>query len=214
MIGRIAAVVLACALPWGALRAQALRNLTVDAGLSRMHLHAAASGGGEEMSGIAALGRARLFVGPFTFETSYSQGHLVADTGTAASRDLVDGSAFVAWRPVSWLGLKAGPHLRAYVRPGATERWVMWEAHARVDRPIIAGMLDAHFEAWTALSATVNVDPGALGSRGGQAGLILRLWQSPYWARLTYAVDQAKLKSSARTETVEAVLFAVGLGGR
>jgi hypothetical protein len=214
VIGRTAAVLLACMLPAGALRAQGLRNLSLDAGVSRMHFHSAASGGGEALSGIAAMGRARFFVGAFWLETSYSQGHLVADTGAAVSRDLVDGSAFLAGRPVAWLALKAGPHLRAYVRPGATERWVMWEAHARVDRPIIPGTLDAHFEAWTALSATVNVDPGALGSRGGQAGLILRLWQSALWARLTYAVDQAKLKSNARTETVEAILFAVGLGGR
>jgi hypothetical protein len=212
LIGRIAAVVLACTLPAGALGAQGLRNLSLDAGVSRMRFHSAASGGGEALSGIAALGRARFFVGQFSIETSYSEGRLVPDTG--AARYLVDGSVFLAGRPVSWLALRAGPHLRAYVTPGVTERWVMWEAHARVDRPIIAGMLDAHVEAWLALSSTVNVDPGALGARGGQAGLILRLWQSPLWARLTYVVDQAKLKSNARTETVESVLFAIGLGGR
>jgi hypothetical protein len=211
---RIAALLLACTLPAGPLRAQVLQHLSLDAGVFRLHFRSAASGVGETLSGLAAVGRARFFVGSVSLETSYSQGHLVADTGTAIARDMVDGSAFLAVRPLSWLALKAGPHLRAYVAPGSTERWVMWEAHAHVDGSIIPGMLDANVEGWMAVGSAVNVDPGARGARGGQAGLILRLWRSPLWARLTYVVDQAKLKNDARTETVEAVLFAVGLGGR
>ena len=214
MTPRIAALVLACALPAGPLRAQLLQHVSLDVGVFRLHFRSAAPGVGETLSGLAAVGRARFIVGPTSLETSYSQGHLVSDTGTATARDMVDGSAFLAVRPVSWFALKAGPHLRAYVAPGSTERWVMWEAHARADGSVIPGMLDANVEGWMALGSAVNVDPGARGARGGQAGLILRLWQSPLWARLTYVVDQATLKNNARTETVEAVLFAIGLGGR
>lgn len=211
---RIAALLLAGTLSAGPLRAQLLQHVSVDAGVFRLHFRSAASGVGETLSGLAAVGRARFIVGPTSLEASYSQGRLVSDTGTAAARDMVDGSAFLAVRPVSWLALKAGPHLRAYVAPGSTERWVMWEAHAHADGSIIPGMLDASVEGWMAVGSSVNVDPGAHGARGGQAGLILRLWQSPLWARLTYVVDQAELKNNARTETVEAILFAVGLGGR
>jgi hypothetical protein len=213
-MARIASLALACTLAAGPLRAQVLQYVSLDAGVSRLRFHSVVVGGGETLSGVAAVGRARFFVGAVSLETSYSQGRLAPDTGAATSRDLVDGSAFLAVRPVSWLALKAGPHLRAYVAPGATERWVMWEAHARADGPIIAGTLDAHVEGWMALGSSVNADPGSLGAHGAQAGLILRLWQSPLWARLTYAVDQAKLRNNARTETVEAVLFAIGLGGR
>jgi hypothetical protein len=211
---RVAALAVACTLAAVPLRAQVLRYLSVDAGVSRLHFSSAVAGGGETLSGVAAVGRARFFVGPAWLEASYAEGRLAPDTGTATSRDLVDGSAFLAVRPAWWLALKAGPHLRAYVAPGATERWVMWEVHARADGPIIAGTLDAHVEGWVSLGSSVNADPGALGAQGGQAGLVLRLWQSPFWARLTYVVDQAKLKNNARTETVEAILFTIGLGGR
>ena len=214
MRARIAALLLAGTLPAGPLGAQVLQHVSLDAGVFRLHFRSAASGVGETLSGLAAGGRARFFVGSFSLEMSYSQGHLAADTGTATARDVVDGSAFLAVRPVSWLVLKAGPHLRAYAAPGSTERWVMWETHAGGDGSIIPGLLEAHVEGWMAVGSAVNVGPGARGARGGQAGLILRLWQSPLWARLTYVVDQAQLKNNARAETVEAVLFAVGLGGR
>lgn len=210
---RVAALVLGCALAAGPLDAQVVRYLGVDVGLSSVRFRSTGPGGGEALSGVATGSRARIVLGPVLLETVYSQGHL-GGTGTSTPRDLVDGGVFVAARPAPWLAVKAGPHLRAYVAPGGTERWVMWETHARADGPIIAGTLDAHVEGWIALGSAVNVDPGASGAHGAQAGLVVRLWQSPLWARLTYAVDQAKLKNHARTETVEAVVLAIGIGGR
>ncbi len=166
------------------------------------------------MSGVVAGARAQASLGLVSLEASYAQGRLSADTGTAPSRDLVDGSVFLAVRPAPWLALRAGPQLRAYAAPGGTERWVLWEGRIRVEAPIVTGTLLAHVEGWLALSSGVNADPGASGAGGGQAGLTLRLPSSPVWLRLSYAVDQEKMKNNVRTETLEAVALTVGFGGR
>jgi hypothetical protein len=211
---RVAALVLAGALATAPLAAQVSRFAGTDAGAYRVRFHSAWQGGGEALSGFAVGGQTRLVVGHVSLEASYAQGRLTADTGAAAARDLVDGSLALVVRPTHWLALKAGPHLRAYVAPGGTERWVLWEARARGESAIIPGVLQAHVEGWIAVASEVNVAPGAAGAHGGEAGLTLRLAQSPFWARLSYAVDRARMANDARTETVEAVFLGVGFGGR
>jgi len=56
------------------------------------------------------------------------------------------------------------------------------------------------------------VGTGSPAAQGGEVGLTVRLPRTPFWGRLTYAIDQATIGS--RTETLEAVGIAVGYGGR
>ena len=214
MSARVAALVLAGALAAQPMAAQGSRFAGSDAGVYRVRFRSTVLGGGEALSGFAAGALARVAFGRVSVEASYGQGRLTADTGAAAARNLVDGSVAVAVRAAPWLLVMAGPHLRGYVAPGGTERWVFWEARVRGESAIIPGVLLAHVEGWVALASSVNMDPGAAGAHGGEAGLTLRLAQSPFWARLAYAVDNAKLTNGARTETVEAVFLGVGFGGR
>jgi len=209
----LAAALLAAARPASA---QLLRHLGADGELSTVRLSSATPGGGESLSGIVVGGGGRLSVGPVSLEASYAQGHLSADTGSAPARDLVDGAVFVAWRPLPWLALKAGPHLRAYVAPagGGTERWVLWEARVFVEAPILADLLTARIGGWSAVSSGVNTDFGAQGARGGEVGLALRPPRSPLVVRLSYAVDRAAMGGGAGTETLESVCLSVGVGGR
>jgi hypothetical protein len=210
----VAALVFAGALATAPLAAQVSPVAGADGSVSRVRFHSAVRGGGEARSGFAVGGRARIVLGHVSLEASYAQGRLTADTGAAAPQNLVDGSLALVVRPTHWLALLAGPHLRGYVAPGGTERWVFWEARARGESAIIPGVLQAHIEGWIAVASSVNVDPGAAGAHGGEAGLTLRLAQSPFWARLAYAVDRARMTNDVRTETVETVFLGIGFGGR
>ena len=67
---------------------------------------------------------------------------------------------------------------------------------------------------WYALSATVNLPAPVDHVQGGEAGVVLRPRRSAVWLRLGYRVDGAQLASGGQTESVEAVSFAVGIGGR
>ncbi len=208
------AVVLALAGAAGA-AAPAAAQLQRVVGVARTRFVAAASGAREQLSGMVASGLARARLGLVTVEVGYAQGRLSADTGTATDRDLVDGSIFLAARPVPWLLVGGGPHARAYAAAaGGTERWLHWEARVRADGAIVPGMLQAYAEGAFALSSTVNVAAGPGGARRAEVGLALHPPQSPVWARLAYAVDRAALKNDLRAETVEMVVLSVGYGAR
>ena len=205
---------LACVSLSRPLAAQVPRFLGLDLQVSRPRFQSTSPGGGEMLSGLVAGGRVRVVLRPVSLDLSYSQGRLTADTGSAAARDIVEGSLFLSARPVPWLALKAGPHLRAFAAPGGTERWVLWEGRAHVEAPIVPGEWMAYVEGWVAVASSVNVDPGAAGARGAEAGLTIKLPHSPLWGRLAYVVDQAQLKNGARTESVQSVVLAIEFGGR
>jgi hypothetical protein len=213
---RAAALALACVVVARPLAAQALRFFDAEADVSRARFRSETPGRNENLSGIVVGVRAHTAGRLLSLEASYAQGRLSADAASGPSRSVVDGSVLLTSRPLPWLTFKVGPQLRAYAAPGGTERWVLWEYRARADTPIISPALSlrAHVELWVALASSVNVDPGASGARGGEAGMVWRLPHSPFWLRLSYSVDQETMKNNARTEALEAVVLTIGLGGR
>jgi hypothetical protein len=194
------------------LAAQVDARFGVDGSLARVRFRSTARGGGEALGGALVGGEGRVVVGRLALKLSYAQGRLSGDAGTPLARELVDGKVLLAARPVDWLTVAVGPHLRAYVLPGATERWTLWESHVRGESTIIPGVLGASLEGWLALSSSVNVYPGAAGARGGAAGLTLQLGRSAFWASLRYVVDRADVGGGVRAETLESVVVAVALG--
>jgi hypothetical protein len=207
-----AALVLAALLAPAPLAAQVERRAGFEALVTRTHFASSGPGGAEAMSGIVAGGRARLALGPLALSASYDQGRLLADSGSAAPRDLVDGAVMLGVRPVPWLTVGAGPHLRAYTNAGGTERWVLWQARVGAEAPLIPGAVDAEAGVWVAAGITANTTPGASDARGADAGLTVHLPRSPLWARLAYTVDRARLQQGARTETLESVVLSAGFG--
>ncbi|MFI5280904.1 MAG: hypothetical protein ACHQU1_10430 [Gemmatimonadales bacterium] len=193
------------------LAAQAWRALELSAGATAARFRSTAPGNAGASSGVVAGGDGRILIGPVSLHGWYLEGRLAPDTGTT-TRDLVDAGLLLAVRPTPWAVLAAGPHLRAYVLPAGTERWVLWEGRARVEESIIAGTVRAHVELRAAISGTVNGQK-ADAARGGEAGITARFPRSLLWARLTYTIDHAQLVPSG-TETLEGVTLTVGLGGR
>lgn len=214
MTARVAAVALLGLMAGRPAAAQVQNHLSAEALLSTARFRGTTPGGEEALTGVLAGGRARFTVGSYALEVQYVQGHLSSDSGTTAARTYVDGSVFVAFRATPWLVLKAGPHFRAYVAPGGTERWALWECRARMEAPIVPGTLRAHVEGWASLVSGVNADPGAAGARGGEVGMVLHVAQSPLLVRLAYTVDQEAMRSSVRTEVLETVILSIGIGGR
>ena len=66
-------------------------------------------------------------------------------------------------------------------------------------------------ELWRALSSEVNLVAGAGRVQGGEAGVLYRPPQRPYWVRLSYRVDDAVVRAGG-SETLEAVSLAIGVG--
>ncbi len=163
-------------------------------------------------SGMTAGVQGSLTIGRLVqFDLGYLQGTLHSRSGSTGSRDFIEGRAGLGLAPLRWLALSLGPHVRSYVAPDGTERWVRWEARARARGPIALPGLTGDVEAWRVLSATIDL-PGPFDrGQGGAAGLTARLPHAPgWWARLAYGIDRIAI--TGRQETVETVLLVVGVG--
>ncbi len=185
-----------------------------DAGFVWVRSDSAAGVGGAgavRLRGPVLGGEGRLVFNGFAVGVGLLSGTLqAADQGTM-KRDLIEGRLVVAARPVPWLEMSVGPSVRAYVTDSVTERWVFWQARARVDAPIVTASLTSYLELWRALSSEVNLVAGAGRVQGGEAGVVYRPPQRPYWVRLAYRVDDAVVRAGG-SETLEAVSLAIGVG--
>ena len=208
-IGMLTLVATAAAHPQGrpslAFRGDAgfvwVRNVTTAAGAA----------GPVRLRGPMFGGEGRVVFNGFSLGLGLSSGTLqTADQ--AVKRDLIEGRLVVAARPVPWLEMSVGPFVRAYVTDSVTERWVFWQARARVEAPIVTASLTSYVELWRALSSDVNLVAGAGRVQGGEAGVVYRPPQRPFWLRLSYRLDDAAVRARG-SETLEAISLAIMVGG-
>ena len=142
----------------------------------------------------------------------YSQGGL-EPTGGGQSTDLVEGELMLGVWPVDMLELRFGPRARSYVTNAGTVRWVFWEVRARFEANLSRGSsLWSYFEAWYALTGSVNAAESFGNGRGLEGGLGLLIPSTPVRLRLGYRIDQGRLQEDSRTEAIEELILAVGVG--
>jgi hypothetical protein len=169
--------------------------------------------GPARMHGPVLGGEGRVLFNGFAVGVGLLSGTLQAADQTV-KRDLIEGRLVVAARPLPWLEMSIGPFVRAYITDTSTERWVFWQARARVDAPIVATSLTSYLELWRALSSEVNLVTGAGRMQGGEAGLMYRPPQRPYRLRLAYRLDDAAVGGGRRgSQTLEAISVSVIVGG-
>ena len=173
---------------------------------------AAGATGPVRLRGPVFGGEGRLVFNGFSVGLGLSSGTLqTADQ--AIKRDLIEGRLVVAARPLPWLEMSVGPFVRAYVTDSATERWVFWQARARVEAPIVTASLTSYVELWRALSSDVNLVAGAGRVQGGEVGVVYRPPQRPFWLRLAYRLDDAAVRARG-SETLEAITLSFVVGER
>jgi len=187
-----------------------------DAGFVWVRSDSAAVGtaGAARLRGPVLGGEGRLVFNGFAVGLGLSSGTLqTADQ--AVKRDLIEGRLVVSARPLPWLEMSVGPFVRAYVTDSVTERWVFWQARARVDAPIVTASLTSYVELWRALSSQVNLVAGAGRVQGGEAGVVYRPPQRPFSLRLAYRMDDAAVgRGGSGSETLEAISLAIIVGER
>ena len=172
---------------------------------------AAGAAGPVRLRGPMFGGEGRVVFNGFSLGLGLASGTLqTADQ--AVKRDLIEGRLVVAARPVPWLEMSVGPFVRAYVTDSVTERWVFWQARARVEAPIVTASLTSYVELWRALSSDVNLVAGAGRVQGGEAGVVYRPPQRPFWLRLSYRLDDAAVRARGG-ETLEAISLAIMVEG-
>lgn len=151
-------------------------------------------------------------LGPATLAVRYLEGSLSGDDPSTET-DIVEGEMVLWVAPVRWVALGAGPHLRAYVESGGTERWTMWEVRARGTTQLTR-VLTAYGELWTVLGSGLPVAGSLDTGLGLEGGLRIAFGRLPFSAELRYRVNRLAVADGGRRETVEQVGVAVGVGRR
>jgi hypothetical protein len=138
-------------------------------------------------------------------EGRYTEGSLVP-SGLIGAEDekYVDALVIARVNVNPYLSLGAGPHLRAFVTPAGTARWSRLELHARTEGELINGLARVRIDAWFAASANANVQTGGSGAMGGEAGLLLRIPNTPTALHLMYTADRATFANGG-AEFVEGI---------
>jgi len=206
-----------CALVLAASAASAQRRPTISlrADAFMMWVHSDTGLSRSSLRGPGFGGEGRIGVNGLLFGLGLMQGQLKPGGGTGGGAspqvDLVQGTVFVGGRLLPWLEMTAGPVVRAYVTDSTTERWVFWQARARVDAPIVVGQLASYLEVWRALASEVNLPTGAGRIQGGEAGVVFQPPQQRIWLRLSYRMDDALLGGPGGNETLEAITLSGGI---
>jgi hypothetical protein len=169
---------------------------------------------GSTLRGITFGGEGRAALGPVGLAVGYWQGHLSADAGPAQSEDVVEGKVLLTVQPVHWLTFGVGPFARAYTTSAGTERWFTWRVQARADGVIVPAVVRGYAELWAVASTSVNVVQPFSSGQGGEVGMRIYPPRWPVWLRLGYGIEQIKLGSGSRLDTVDRLTLGVGYSGR
>ena len=170
----------------------------------------------ERLTGVTWGFEGRVMWWRLLVDLRYLEGSLSTDAGDT-ERDMAEGEAFIGILPLSWVTVKGGAHIRSYFTGDIIERWVFWEVRMRAEVPVFrptsrSFALYSYLEAWTPLSVDVNVPESVDGGGGLEGGMMFRLAHVPIWAQLAYRIDHVKLGDGTRRETMQQLIFAIGLG--
>lgn len=184
----------------------------------------------ETLTGFAVGGEGRIRLWKSELGFRYVRGSLKTSAGSTGD-DIVETAVMVGSRPVHWLTVKAGPHMRSYASELGTVRWLLWEGRIRVEQRIMGAALRSYVEVWRTLSGGVNTTapfgggpapaplpsdlstPSGIG-RGLEGGMILEIPGAPVLLRVGYSVDRSNMRDGSVVNTVEALLVTLGVGRR
>ena len=210
---RTLATTCALMLAAGVVSAQRRPTIGLRADAFMLWVHSDTGASHASLRGPGFGGEGRIAVNGLVFGLGLLEGQLKpagsSGGGTTPQLDLVQGTVFVGGRVLPWLEMTAGPVVRAYLTDSTTERWVIWQARARVDAPIVMGQLSSYFEVWRSLSSDVNLPTGAGRIQGGEAGVVFQPPQQRVWLRLSYRMDDALLGGG--NETMEGITLSGGI---
>jgi hypothetical protein len=164
------------------------------------------------LSGTLFGGEGQVGLGPVALDLGYWQGSLTAQSGPAANEDMVEGQALLGVSPVAWFTVSAGPVARAYTTAAGTERWLSWRVQGHVQDELVPQAVRGYAELWFIASSAVNVVQPFTSGRGGRVGLRLEPASWPVWFTLGYGIEQIRLGSGSRIDTVDRVTFGLGYG--
>jgi hypothetical protein len=164
----------------------------------------------ERQSGVSVGAEGTVWLGRVGMRVGYLEGRLGAQ-GNLPRQEHVEGFALLAVTPVTGLVISGGPHGRAFVGNGITNRWVFWTLRTSYEVAIVGPEIRGFGEAWGAVKGSSSVPEPFGSARGGSAGLLVRLAEGRMAVRLGYGIDESRLGAGRRRDTIENFTLGVNL---
>ena len=190
--------------------AQAPGRLELTVGARWSGLETGLPAAPERLRGTGLAAGLRLRIWRVTLDTRYGQA-TVREAGGAPGLEVVEGAASLGIQPVRWIRLEGGPQVRAYVRPNATERWILWTGGLATKWRIVGDGLATYLTVWRVLAADVNTSAARAEGYGLDGGLMARLPRVPLGVRVGYRTDRLRLDDGSRRETMQYVFMDVSV---
>jgi hypothetical protein len=163
------------------------------------------------LTGFLLGGVASAALGRFSIDGRYAEGSVESSNGSFA-QDVVEAEVLIGAAPLPWLLVKAGPHVRSFTfADGTRRRWVFWEARLRAQARMLDRVLLGYLEGWKVVGGSVSGSDPFDAAQGAEGGLEFRFESLPVWTRIGYRVDRSRLQGIADPQTVEQIIFAVGV---
>ncbi len=150
-----------------------------------------------------------IVAGRFGVDLRYLEGNLSPDIADI-QREIADAELLISYRPIRWLAIRTGPHLRALITEAGTQRFVLWEMRVQAQTTLFVPAVASYFELWRVLAGSVNPTEPWDGGQGLEGGLRIRIESLPVSGRFAYRVDRGQLRDGAHEETLEQLVFAIG----
>jgi hypothetical protein len=204
----------------------------VSAAGTAVEVRSVESGNLETYRGFLAGIESRVAWDRVSLRLGYGQGPLDRTYVDFRGRSFVDGFARLDVRVIDGLALGIAGRARAYSTgsPGGpsllrlaltgdrheeARRWLLWELHGSYARLVIPDLIGIYADGWWTRPGRINPGETYHGGRGGEVGLEARPAWPPLALRFGYAIDEIRIGSQGRRETVERVTLTIGytIGG-
>ncbi len=189
--------------------AQSALGITFGAAVSTVRVNSQSGASVDQLSGVMAGGEGKLSLWKASLDLRYFEGS-ADSSGEGDGKDIVEGEALLGFRPLHWLTVKLGPHIRSMISDLGTQRWVFWEIRLRGEATLGIPILKGYLEGWNVIGDKLDVSEPMDRGQGLEGGLKLQSAGRPLWARLGYRMDHSRLGGGARTETMEQLVATVG----
>lgn len=160
--------------------------------------------------GLSFTGEAGLVMWGFFADVRLATGSLDYENADS-SVTLVEGELMLGYRPLRWLALQLGPHVRKVETPSQSDDWVFWEGRLWLGATLVDRIAYSYAEGWVIFSASEPENATFDNGFGFEGGLFVKTTTLPVWLKAGYRIDRATFNSLGSADTVQQLLLLLGI---
>jgi hypothetical protein len=161
------------------------------------------------VSGVSIVGEAGVVLSVFSADARLATGSLDYEDAEG-SATLAEAELMVGFRPLRWVALQVGPHLRK-LDTTQSENWVFWEARIWFGATLLERVAYSYMKGWLILSASEPENTTFDNGFGFEGGLLLKTTTLPVWVKTGYRIDRVTFNELSSADTPQQLFLLFGI---